>query len=118
PIRANMSQPGPGVFFFSIDELNAMVMVSPQRAWQRAAENIINELDVPDAAGRGSQVFVYYLKNTRAEDLGRVVAQALGQASAGSEGGATQAVTAAAPISGLKGLNVIVDDKRNALIFI
>lgn len=118
PIRANMSQPGPGVFFFSIDELNAMVMVSPQRAWQRAAENIINELDVPDAAGRGSQVFVYYLKNTRAQDLGRVVSQALGQASAGSEGGAAQAITAAAPIGGLEGLNVIIDEKRNALIFI
>src|SRR5690606_32181886 len=102
-----------------IDELNAMVMVSPQRTWQRAAENIINELDIPDAAGRGSQVYVYYLKNTRAADLGRIVSQVLGQAGAPSEGGgAAQVVTAAAPIAGLEGLNVIVDDKRNALIFI
>jgi general secretion pathway protein D len=121
PVRANISQGGAGVFMFVIEELNAIVVVSPQRSWHAAVNTVIAELDVPDAAGKGSQVYIYHLKNTRAQEIGRVVGQALGQgvgqSGAAADGGG-QLASVAAPIDGLKGLSVIIDEKSNALIFI
>lgn len=115
PIKASVSQEGSGLAMFPIDELNAMVLISPQPVWAQAAEALIAELDVPDAAGSGSQIFVYFLKNTRADDLGQVIGQALGQKSSGSSG---QAAAPTSVAGGLKGLDVITDSKRNALIFV
>lgn len=120
PVRASIAQGGAGVFMFVIDELNAIVVVSPQKAWHATVNNIIVELDVPEAAGKGSQVYIYHLKNTRAQEIGRVVGQALGQGvgQSGAGADAVQTASVAAPVNGLKGLSVIVDDKSNALIFI
>jgi general secretion pathway protein D len=120
PVVRGVGQPGAGVAMFTIDELNALVVVSPQKTWQTAVQAIINELDVAEAAGRGSQVYIYNLRNTRAQEIGRVIGQALGQGvgqSSNSVADAQQA-TVTAPVDGLKGLSVIVDEKSNALIFI
>lgn len=121
PVSRGVGQPGSGISMFTIDELNALVVVSPQKSWQAAVQALVNELDVAEAAGKGSQVYIYHLKNTRAQEIGRVVGQALGQGvgQAPAAGGAgTAAVAVTAPVDGLKGLSVIVDEKSNALIFI
>lgn len=120
PVRTNLAQGGAGVFMFVIDELNAIVVVSPQKSWHAAINAIVAELDVPEAAGKGSQVYIYHLKNTRAQEIGRVVGQALGQGvgQSGGDGATAQTANVAAPVDGLKGLSVIIDDKSNALIFI
>lgn len=121
PVSRGIGQPGSGVSMFTIDELNALVVVSPQKSWQAAVQALVNELDVAEAAGKGSQVYIYHLKNTRAQEIGRVVAQALGQGvgqAPAAAGAGTPSASVTAPVDGLKGLSVIVDEKSNALIFI
>jgi general secretion pathway protein D len=119
PINTGVGQSGTGLVMFTIEELNALVVVSPQKSWQTAVQSIINELDVAEAAGRGSQVYIYHLRNTRAQEVGRVIAQALGQGVGQSSNAAdAQQASVSAPVDGLKGLSVIVDEKSNALVFI
>lgn len=130
PIRNAVTQPGAGIYMFVIDELNALVVVSPQKAWQSFVQTIVAEVDVPEAAGKGSQVYIYNLKNARAQEIGNVIGQILGQSvsssKAGLGGGAagaqsqvsTGASVSAPTADALKGLSVIVDDKTNALVFV
>lgn len=129
PIRNAVTQPGAGIYMFVIDELNALVVVSPQKAWQSFVQVMVAEVDVPEAAGKGSQVYIYNLKNARAQEIGNVIGQILGQsvssskaglggAAGGQSQGSTGASVSAPTADALKGLSVIVDDKTNALVFV
>ena len=56
------------VRFLPIKRLNAVLAVSPQPAYLERARNWVKRLDRADASA-GRRVFVYYVKNGRAEDL-------------------------------------------------
>jgi len=116
----------------AIKPINAMLVASPQRQWMRLAEAMIGRLDGPEAAGPGRRTFIYFPRHRNADELGRLISQALGGKARAS---ATKPVTAKAsegaakpvrkpaggePVASYQqgGLNVVVDKKRNALVFV
>jgi len=122
PVVSSGKDRNKGVLMISIPVLNALMVISPQQVWLDAVNSLTATLDVPEAAGSGKQSFVYFVRNSRAVDLGNVISQVLGQggisAAAASPSAAPAAISSAVHIDGLKGLSVIVDDKMNALIFV
>jgi len=117
----------------AIKPINAMLVASPQKQWMSLAESLIARLDGPDAAGPGQRTFIYFSRHRNADELGQLISKALGgqmdvgrkkpvlkETNAGlspekqTAGDAGDAVTSQQQ----GGLNVVVDRKRNAIVFV
>jgi len=131
-----------GMRFIKIKHLNAIVITSPDKKWLDISLALIDKLDVPTTFGDTVKPYIYFVKNTRAEELGKIVNHVFNRTSinikykqnfklnrnstpvssnATLNGGGTNA--------GKKGANnkkiqinnnqaVITDTRRNALIFV
>jgi|LWDU01.1.fsa_nt_gi general secretion pathway protein D len=96
---------------------NALFVASPQKDWMQQAEAIIRTLDEPDAAGPGVRTFIYFTRHRKAEELGVLISNSLSGVAQPSEG-AKQGDKSSGSVQKITGLNVVVDGKRSALIFI
>jgi len=128
---------GGAMTVLAIKPINALLVASPKREWMKLAESMIERLDGPNAAAPGIRTFIYFSRHRDADELGALVSQALGggtasekldslAGSAAAPGAATPPATASASDSTvsavsfhqMSGLNVVVDKKRNAIIFV
>jgi general secretion pathway protein D len=62
------------VRFVAIERLNAVLAITPQRAYLKRIETWVDRLD-RGAEGTGRRIFVYHVQNSRAEDLASVLSQ-------------------------------------------
>jgi len=136
-----MAQPAirGGVKLIPVEEINAIIVVSPEKEWLGRLLAMVENLDKPKATGAGNKRFVYFVKNARAQDLGAVIMQVLSGKS-GSVGREDKGSTASeqgdkgliqrggkfsssgsvqsADVAGTGKLAVITDQLRNVLIFV
>ena len=116
-----------GVMLLPVERLNELYLFSSKAEWLTRILDHIDRLDKAEALGGDIQTFVYFTKNTTAQDLGGVMSQILGQGSTAgtagtgiSQGGSPQAKPPAAPgamsVSGAGQTKLIVDPLRNCLI--
>jgi general secretion pathway protein D len=69
------SVPLPGMLSFApLDRMNAILVVSPQRAYVEQARMWIERLDRGEAANK-PQIYEYHVQNSRAGDVARVLTQ-------------------------------------------
>lgn len=123
-----------GLQFIVLDKINSLVVVSPKEQWAEFVVDTVKKIDSPSAKGDGNSHFVYFVKNTRAEELGAIISSVLSPSTVQGDGqsasGATDQSTSRASGKGdvaadrsnmalLHGkLKVIPDLQRNALIFV
>jgi len=114
-----------------IDPIKAMLVSTSNSVWMGEAEALIERLDGPEAAGPDIKTFIYFTRYRPADELGSLISSALGsgpQVNQQSEVPAKDSATPAkdtaankAPATVNQGqdlnLDVVVDAKRNALIF-
>lgn len=116
-----------------LDEVGVLMIFSQDEELQRFAVDWARNMDAPRQSG-AEQAFVYFVQNTDAESLARVMASALGGAATGgasAPGGSVGSLSGdavappaagAAPTGGASvvqagGMRIAVDPGRNALIF-
>jgi len=120
------------VVVLAVKSMNALLVTSPQAKWMKQAEGLIKELDAADAAGPKIRTFIYFTQHRPADELGELISKSTGNVSSSSEqessagaenttnsaaqGDADTGETASAQYR-LPNLNVVVDNKRSALIF-
>jgi len=128
-IRVNVPA---GMQLLAVEEINAVLMMSPKQQWLDAAVSLMKTLDTADSSDSGKQIFTYFVRYTDAEKLGRVISDVLGQAAPApapkAASGSPVAGRAApvsppapaspAPVSPDQKSRIVVDSNRNALIFI
>jgi len=129
-VRVNLPA---GLQLMAVDEINAIIVMSPRQEWMQAAMEIMKKLDTADGSTAGKQIFTYFVRYTDAEKLGNVIKEVLGQAvsvstlsypgdsaAAGTKSSASVAppVSSIAPSSPDQKSRIVVDSNRNALIFI
>lgn len=139
---ANANQRG-GMRLVVVEQNNSLLAVSPQKAWVEALLSLVRHLDVPNAVGKGARHFLYFVRNARAKELGEVVTRVLSgqgkvvgvaqekvaaaddaQQSKGRQAVPTKDRQAVPPDAsarenpGSEGMSVIVDEARNALVFV
>ncbi len=69
------SVPLPGMLSFApLDRMNAVLVVSPQRAYVEQARQWIDRLDRGEDENR-PQIYEYHVQNSRAADLAKVLTQ-------------------------------------------
>jgi len=122
-----------GLRLIAMEEINAVMVISPNKTWTALLEKWVKQLDTVDsvdALDEGKQAFVYFVKQSRASKLGATLSEVLGSVGAGSKavknsgtkvGISTKPVISAANSIALKnesGLRVVVDEEHNALIFV
>ena len=119
--------------FVPIDRLNSILVVTPNSSVFPEVEQWLARLDLPLQSG-GIQNFVYRVKNSKAEDLQRVLTQLYGRSGvpspipAATVGGAQQIVTAQDLVGGVpalsnvdpvlanQNLRIIADSVTNSLV--
>lgn len=73
-----------GLFrFMPIERINAVLVITPQPEYLSQAESWLGRLD-RGGSESGSQLFVYYVKNVKAVDLGDKLSEVFGSAGAAS----------------------------------
>jgi len=116
----------------AIKPINALLVASPQAAWMKQAEALIAQLDGPDAAGPGVRTFIYFTRHRGADELGALISAALGSGEVAGKSSKAKQTPPAVPAGAVtssknaakitakkgKGLTVVVDEKRSAIIFI
>ena len=121
-----------GMRLIALDEINALMAISPVKAWGSLLNNWVKRLDTPetvDALDEGEQAFVYFVRQSQAKNLGATLNAVLGgvQQQVGSAKGdktkqsksAVQPASAQTPnIGGAGKLRVVVDEQHNALVFV
>ena len=129
-----------GLHLVLVKQINALIVASPRRSWLDAALSWVKRLDTPEAVGSHGKDFIYFVRNARAKNLGAVIMRVLsgrsgvvgGKASFKPLRDATRVVGATLPkkpslpskssksllATGVRGLAVITDERRNALIFV
>jgi general secretion pathway protein D len=76
--------PVAGMFrFMPLEGQNAVMVITPQASYLRQVEDFIARLD---AGGEGSRLYVYEVKNVKADDLAEQLGQVYGQSSGGNRG--------------------------------
>jgi len=124
----------PGLRLIAMKEINALMVISPDRAWSALLKSWVKQLDSAesvDALDEGDQAFVYFVRFSSAEKLGATLTSVLdgGQSQAGKAGGkkkigavtlpVVQKLAGAAINLGKKGqLRVVADAEHNALVFV
>jgi len=97
-----------GVLLLPIDRSREIYIFSSNEKWLDRVFFFIDKLDNPKALGGEKRTFIYFPVNTSAQDLGAIVAKALGRAETPEK---------TAPQEELSE-KIIIDESRNALIFI
>ncbi len=97
-----------GVLLLPIDRSREIYIFSSNEKWLERVFFFIDKLDKPEALGGENRTFIYFPVNTSAQDLGAIVAQALGQVET------PEKTTPPKELS----KKIIIDESRNALIFI
>lgn len=73
-----------GMFrFMAIERINAVMVITPQPAYLKKAEEWLGRLD-RGGSGSGSQLFVYYVQNVKAIDLADRLTEVFGSGGGGS----------------------------------
>lgn len=128
PVSDKASQPG-AMIVLPIKPINALLVASPHSDWMQQAVALIEHLDGPDAAGAGVRTFIYFTRYRAADELGALISAALGSATsvakqpssspsaAGGKSAPAQGQSSAIAAKKTRGLTVVVDKKRSALIF-
>ncbi len=141
PVSQNDAEPG--IRLIVVEAINAIVIASAESSWLRLINQTIEQLDTAEAGGEETNSYVYFVKNTSAKGLGSVISEILGSrltnpsdtkstadssAQIANPATATSATTDKKPSEtsalminnnvAAKGLKVVVDNERNALIFI
>jgi general secretion pathway protein D len=101
-----------GVFLLPIDRLRELYIFSTSQEWLDKTLYFIENLDKQEALGGEVRMFTYFPTNTSAKDLGSVIGRIFGQTDTIPTVSGAQPPPAAGP------RKLIVDDIRNALIFI
>jgi len=119
--------------------INALLVASPQKAWMKLAESFIGKLDAPNARA-GIQTFIYFTRHRSAGELGALISATLGSGNSLAKSPVVKQNNNTAPTAisnntnnnnnnnansqgtGItakkgKGLTVVVDEKRSAIIF-
>jgi len=131
-----------GMRFIKIKHLNGIVITSPDKKWLDMSLALIDKLDVPTTFGDTVKPYIYFVKNTRAEELGKIVNHVFNRTSINikhkqnfklnrnsTSVASKSAFNNQATSTGKKGANnkktqinnnqaVITDTRRNALIFV
>lgn len=128
------------VVVLSVESMNALLITSPQETWMQQAETFIKQLDDVDAAGPRRRTFIYFTQHRPADELGELIAKATGNnSSVASSKDASQREHSQKQNNNGKtepkiserntpsseantehptaNLNIVVDSKRSALIF-
>lgn len=110
------------IFVMPIPTVNAVLVFASSRESLDRAITWARELDRPNPTAGGNSVFYYQIKNTKADDIARVLGASGGGArnapKASAPGGDQVAQKAAVPAAPANaGFSLTVDAARNALIF-
>jgi len=113
-----------GLYLFAVKEINALMVSSSSSKWMSAVQEMVEKLDTSHAVGDKTSVFIYFVKQAGAKYLGKIVNEVLGSgdplALTAKQNSKNKAVTAPTNVQsvGNSSHRVVVDDQRNALIFI
>jgi len=123
-----------GIKLIPISEINAMMIVSPDKAWLSSALGMIKKLDIPKAIKQEQKHFIYLVKNTKASDLGKIISRVISGKGApltdsyktakGLKSKDTapmeskKIAESISPVASQGRLAIIIDKERNALIFV
>lgn len=110
------------ILILPVQPVNSVILFAGDLALLRHAATWARELDRPNPAAGDRSIFYYQVRNTKAADIANVLS---GQTSAhsgntsASTAGASAPATPAAPAAPAmaRGLPLLVDEPRNALIF-
>jgi len=128
----------PGMRLIALKETNALMVISPDKAWTALLEQWVKRLDTVetvDALDEGEQAFVYFVRQSQASKLGATLNAVLGGVQQPAGGAAD--VNAARPVLTVSAqpanavvanqalnigeagkLRVVVDEQHNALVFV
>jgi len=127
-----------GMRLIALKETNALMVISPDKAWTALLEQWVQRLDTVetvDALEEGEQAFVYFVRQSQAKSLGATLNAVLGGIQQPLDGAADAnskrpVLTPSAPpvkepaanqalnIGEAGKLRVVVDEQHNALIFV
>ena len=114
-------------------QINALFIASPSDRWMDEITTLIRTLDKPLASGSGSKTFIYFARYRSVGELGNLISSVLGSPSSlelnkkgvsahssgkGKNTKVVDATNSSIKLNKAKGLNVVVDKNRGALIFI
>lgn len=95
---AEADTPLAGMFrFVPMERLNAVLVITPQQAYLEEAKNWVERLDRGLGEGSGVRLYVYDVKNVKAQDLADTLNDVFGGSSGGRSGSRTEEAGRLAP---------------------
>lgn len=62
-----------GIRLIEVKSLNGIIVTSPKKEWLMQTLSLFEKLDIPSAHGESITPYIYFVKNTRAEELGNII---------------------------------------------